>query len=172
MVDIPLAGSSGVRMGRILPLVWLLGFGMCFAFLISAYLRAWKRISSLKGPLNDDVLLTVDECSKLIGLRKPVAVYLADLPGVPCTLGILRPRLVLPLSLTYSFDGSVGTNKGQMPDIMRYVILHELCHIKRCDNIANVVYLFAACLHWFNPWPGTRFSNLGRMWRQRAMKPS
>jgi len=151
MVDIPLAGSSGVRMGRILPLVWLLGFGMCFAFLISAYLRAWKRISSLKGPLNDDVLLTVDECSKLIGLRKPVAVYLADLPGVPCTLGILRPRLVLPLSLAYSFDGSVGTNKGQMPDIMRYVILHELCHIKRCDNIANVVYLFAACLHWFNP---------------------
>ncbi len=151
-VDTPLAGPSrDVQITGILPLVWLSGFGICFAFLSSTYLRTWKRISASMPCLSDDILAMVEECSKTLGLRRPVEVYMSDLPGAPCTFGIFKPRLVLPLSFGYSFDGGTDINKGQMQHTMRHIMLHELCHVMRRDNIANLAYLFAACVHWFNP---------------------
>lgn len=55
-------------------------------------------------------------------------------PGV---YGIIRPKIVLPLSY-------------QDKDI-RYVILHEKAHIKRGDNLWRVLAFFLTAIHWFNP---------------------
>lgn len=59
--------------------------------------------------------------------------------GVPApfTLGILRPRIYLPDSLT-----------GPAREAVR---LHEQTHIRRGDPVTKPLYYAVVCLHWFNP---------------------
>src|SRR3712207_5765212 len=51
------------------------------------------------------------------------------------------PRIVLPLSLVESEDKLA----------IKYIITHELVHIRRFDNIIKILAVFALCMHWFNP---------------------
>ena len=64
-------------------------------------------------------------------------VFLCDEIAVPFCLGIFRPQIYLPSSLT--------------PQEREYIILHEKHHIKRLDHIIKLAAFLALCLHWFNP---------------------
>ena len=65
---------------------------------------------------------------------------------VPFVMGILHPRIYLPLNLS---DAERG-----------YVLCHERCHIRRLDHIWKLLAWLALCIHWFNPlvWLAFRLS--------------
>ena len=64
-------------------------------------------------------------------------VWIADyIPG-PFVIGILRPRIYLPSTLT----------KREMT----YILLHEKHHIRRGDHIVKLISFIVLCIHWFNP---------------------
>ena len=64
-------------------------------------------------------------------------VYLADHIDSPFVMGLFRPRIYLPSSLSESEQG--------------YILLHELHHIRRFDHIWKLLAFLALCIHWFNP---------------------
>ena len=64
-------------------------------------------------------------------------IYLAEHLDTPFVMGIIRPKIYLPASLT-------GDEK-------KYILLHEKMHIRRLDHVIKVVSFFVLCLHWFNP---------------------
>ena len=64
-------------------------------------------------------------------------VYLSEKVSSPVVYGILRPRILLPM--LYKNDD------------LKYVLLHEKCHIRRKDNLWRLLGVIAVCIHWFNP---------------------
>lgn len=64
-------------------------------------------------------------------------VYLADHISCPFVMGVLRPKIYLPSSLSEKERA--------------YIILHEQHHIRRRDHIFKVLAFAALCVHWFNP---------------------
>lgn len=64
-------------------------------------------------------------------------IYLADHIASPFVLGVLRPRIYLPSTLS--------------PEEQKYIILHEQYHIKRLDHLVKLLAFLALCIHWFNP---------------------
>ena len=75
---------------------------------------------------------------KLIGatpLRE--GIYVADHIPTPFVMGLIRPKIYLPSSLS---------DTEQV-----YIILHEKHHIRRGDNIIKLFAFMAVCVHWFNP---------------------
>lgn len=78
-------------------------------------------------------------------LRRQVAEAVAVEPGVyesdqiagPFLLGLVRPRIYLPVGL----DGQAR----------RYVLLHERAHLRRGDPWAKAFAWLALSLHWWNP---------------------
>jgi uncharacterized protein (TIGR03435 family) len=69
--------------------------------------------------------------------------------GAPGVFGIFRPKLVMPQ----------GIEERLTPEQMRAVITHELCHIRRRDNLLAMVHGVAQALFWFHPllwWIGAR----------------
>jgi beta-lactamase regulating signal transducer with metallopeptidase domain len=59
-------------------------------------------------------------------------------PGV---FGILRPVLLLPEGITDSLS----------EDELQSVIAHELCHVRRRDNMATAIHMIVESLFWFHP---------------------
>jgi uncharacterized protein (TIGR03435 family) len=67
-------------------------------------------------------------------------------PGV---FGIFQPVLLLP----------EGISDRLTPEQMRAVIAHELCHVRRRDNLAALLHMSVEAIFWFHPlvwWIGVR----------------
>ena len=98
-------------------LVWLAGIGVLAAYSVVSLLRLRQRLVGA-------VLLRDN-------------IYLADYIESPFVMGILRPKIYLPSSLSEQEQG--------------YIILHEQHHIRRGDHIIKALAFLALCVHWFNP---------------------
>lgn len=64
-------------------------------------------------------------------------IYLADHISTPFVMGLLKPKIYLPSSLS---DGEKD-----------FIIAHELCHLKRFDHATRILGFAALVVHWFNP---------------------
>lgn len=67
-------------------------------------------------------------------------------PGV---VGLFRPVLLLPAGITERLSA----------EQLRAIVAHELCHVRRRDNVAAAVHGFIEALFWFYPlvwWLGRR----------------
>lgn len=67
----------------------------------------------------------------------------------PAVFGIFRPVLLLP----------AGIQQRLSPTEFEAVLAHELCHIRRRDNLAGTVHMLVESLFWFHPlvwWLGAR----------------
>ena len=68
----------------------------------------------------------------------------------PAVLGLWRPRVVLPVDFESVFDD----------DERRLMLLHEGVHMRRSDNLWNLLAAALLVAHWFNPfawWAWRRF---------------
>ena len=64
-------------------------------------------------------------------------IYLLNGVDTPFVLGIIRPKIYLPMLLSESEKG--------------YILLHEQIHIRRFDHVFRIIGYLALCIHWFNP---------------------
>src|SRR6185295_8995997 len=120
--------------------VWALGAGMVLAWLL---LGAWVlgRISRHAQPVTDPEWLTlVERCARQVGVRHPVLLESSDRVPVPCTWGVLSPRVLVP-----------GIAETWSADRRRAVLLHELAHVARRDCLVQTLAQVACALFWFHP---------------------
>jgi len=81
----------------------------------------------------------------------PVGVAVRSAPGVlePGVVGVLRPVLLLP----------AGIGERLTAAQLEAVLAHELCHVRRRDNLLAAIHMVVEALFWFHPlvwWIGAR----------------
>lgn len=75
---------------------------------------------------------------RLVGaVRLEDNIYLADYIPSPFVMGLFRPKIYLPSTLT-------ETERG-------YILRHEQYHLRRRDHVVKLLSFLALCVHWFNP---------------------
>jgi bla regulator protein BlaR1 len=133
----------------ILLAVWLCG---C-AFVLLRWLSRWRRVSATVRaslPLREgrefDALRRLE---RITGIRKPVELLSSESSMEPGIFGILRPVLLLPVGIA-----------DRLADAQLDAILaHELCHVRRRDNLMAALHMVVETVFWFHPlvwWLGAR----------------
>ena len=108
----PLSGPVAV-----LTLTWLAGMALLLLYSVVSLLRLRRR---------------------LVGaVRLEDNIYLADHIPSPFVMGLFRPKIYLPSTLT-------ETERG-------YILRHEQYHLRRRDHVVKLLSFLALCVHWFNP---------------------
>lgn len=108
----PLSGPVAV-----LTLTWLTGMALLLLYSVISLLRLRRR---------------------LVGaVRLEDNIYLADYIPSPFVMGLFRPKIYLPSTLT-------ETERG-------YILRHEQYHLRRRDHVVKLLSFLALCVHWFNP---------------------
>lgn len=97
--------------------VWLFGIAVLVIYSVISLLRLRRRLMG-SARLRDNIRL-------------------ADQISSPFVMGLFRPKIYLPSSLS--------------EDEREYIILHEQYHIRRWDHVAKLLAFIALCIHWFNP---------------------
>jgi beta-lactamase regulating signal transducer with metallopeptidase domain len=124
-----------------LAMVWMLG---TFIMLLRAGIKVAgaEKLRRSCQPLTDETMtLLVVEACRAINLARKIRVAVTDQLTSPAVVGILVPTLILPLSLFTTLT----------PEQIRFILLHELAHIRRGDYLANLFQLLAEALLFFNP---------------------
>lgn len=129
--------------GRITPLFVISFIWLTVAFIILiiftySYYKTCKRLKT--SVLFDDKGL-LEACRKRLKLKRKVSLFISESVDTPVVTGISDVRILVPEFIV---------QKSGSKDI-EYIIMHELIHIKRCDNITKLLALLALCIHWFNP---------------------
>ena len=79
--------------------------------------------------------------AQALGLRLAPVLAWCDEVAVPTVIGVLRPTILLPLSLT----------SGLAPEQVEAVLAHELAHLRRWDHLVNVLQRVLESLLFFHP---------------------
>lgn len=108
----PLSGPVAI-----LTLTWLTGMALLLLYSVVSLLQLRRR---------------------LVGaVRLEDNIYLADYIPSPFVMGLFRPKIYLPSTLT-------ETERG-------YILRHEQYHLRRRDHVVKLLSFLALCVHWFNP---------------------
>jgi uncharacterized protein (TIGR03435 family) len=113
--------------------VWLCGF----AGVVMMRIRAWLKV---RAALRASTPVEVDWG---VSVRASSAFFE---PGV---VGALRPTLLLPEGIVNRLTASQ----------LEAIVAHELCHVRRRDNLTSALHMIAEAVFWFHPlvwWIGAR----------------
>ncbi len=80
------------------------------------------------------------ETAARLGLRRRVRLFESCEIGAAVTVGAINPAIVVPA-------GSAGWPAAKR----RYILSHELAHIKRRDGLVEVLAIVVKSVYWFNP---------------------
>lgn len=132
------------KMTRYIPVTTILFYGYlagAAAFLLYQGLsyahfrrtvRRWKR-----DVARADYAAMLSDTAHDLGVSAPEMIV-CEAISTPAVTGLLRPRLLLP-------------HEHYDVQELRYILRHELCHLKRRDMLLKLVLLAANAMHWFNP---------------------
>ena len=104
---------------------WLAGFLVN----VVGWFRRWRH---LRATLRDASPLHLDF---------PVPVMTSRQHMEPGVFGVLQPVLLLPDGITDRLA----------PAQLESILAHELCHVRRHDNLAAAVHMLVEALFWFHP---------------------
>ena len=125
-----------------LPWLWLIGSPLTFAWLALGFAGAERlRRRSLALQQECDLSLLCRRLADSFGVGRDVAVAVCDRVATPVLVGIVRPVILLP----------VVAIAGWGPEQIEMVLLHEMAHVRRWDNLVNLLQRLVESLLFFHP---------------------
>ena len=88
-----------------------------------------------------ELLSGIARSARMLGMQFTPTVLYCKQVAVPTVVGVFRPAILLPLSLT----------TGLSPDQVEAVLTHELAHVRRYDHLVNILQRVIESLLFFHP---------------------
>jgi beta-lactamase regulating signal transducer with metallopeptidase domain len=124
-----------------LPWLWIIGAPLTFLLLASGIvgterLRRESRVLS-DGPIAD----CTARIAQSLAIGRRVTIAICERVATPVLVGIVRPMILFPpAALT-----------GWSPEEIEMVLLHELAHVRRWDNLVNLAQRIVEAALYFQP---------------------
>jgi beta-lactamase regulating signal transducer with metallopeptidase domain len=135
------AVSTKISWPSILFAIWTAGFVFFTGYILVNSIRVRRRFAKLEPVVDAELLELLQDCRQRLGIRRGLSISESPDIATPALYGFLNPRLLLP-------RGFIGRFSAKE---LRFVLLHELAHVKRRDILFNWFAALLQILHWFNP---------------------
>lgn len=135
-----------------LALVWAAGTVVLSSVFMCSGIKFSKRLRTaekLPDALLPDAIRTYNQ-----NQAHPISFYISSGILIPCMAGIIKPKVYIPEHIFAQADEQQLT----------HMLMHEIAHVKRKDNLLNVLAAAVNAVHWFNPvlWYSIKLFNLDR----------
>ena len=122
-------------------ILWLVGAALLIGRILIGYGIVWCLRSQAQvqrdGPLCD----ALQQARRTLDCYPKVEVAISPSIGSPMVLGILRPIIVFPADLVEKLSA----------DKLALILMHELAHVRRWDNLTLLLHRLVAAVLFFHP---------------------
>jgi len=120
---------------------WLLGVALFLARILIGWLALW-RTGSRAGPVSDEKAVRLMlKLARGSGMRRSIRlVESASASAMPATWGLMSSRILLP-----------RVWRDWPDEKLRFVLSHEIAHIRRLDWPLRLLAEFSCSIFWFHP---------------------
>lgn len=98
-----------------------------------------KRNKALRNSVRIEPDSRIEELVNSFRLKRQVQIYINDEIKVPITYGVVRPKIIIQSQVL------------EDNNLLKYVIIHEMVHIKKFDIVLTHIKNVITCLFWYNP---------------------
>lgn len=124
-----------------LPWLWLIGTPLTFLLLATGLIGAERLRRASRVIVDCPIADAAARLLHTLRISRRVTVAVCERIAAPVLVGIVRPIILLPpAALT-----------GWSPDDIEMVLLHELAHVRRWDNLVNLAQRCLESLLFFHP---------------------
>ena len=107
--------------------------------LIYTGIQVTKRNKALKNSARIETDSRIEELVNSFRLKRQVQIYINDGIKVPITYGVLRPKIIIQSQVL------------ENDNLLKYIMIHEMIHIKKFDIVFTHIKNLITCLYWYNP---------------------
>ncbi len=124
--------------------VWLVGFLMLIAVAVWRNRTLIGRATKNPVAVPDWVQTIFLDCRESLQLAAWPVLIVSPYVPTPCLVGAVRPRILIPESL-------IEQRSEESEKRIRFLLLHELVHLKQGDIWLAWLWTLTLAVHWFNP---------------------
>ena len=146
--SISVSRSRIFHLPSFLPYIWGLGIGILSILNLISDIKI-RRIRQASLPLQNRQIRELYACClSEMNIKKKIPLYSSAYLTSPVAAGLVKPVIILPIHMLSEF-----TEKE-----IRFILLHELTHIKHRDLFLNRFLALMQALYWYHPvvWIGLR----------------
>jgi bla regulator protein BlaR1 len=137
--------TSSAKPGKpgLIPIVATVWFVGALLVLLRLAIGTWKvgQLARDGARVEDGVWLSLTQrLANRLGVTRPLTLLRGERLAVPVTWGIVYPAVLLPQ------DSDEWTEERR-----RFVLVHEMAHVKRFDALTQLLAQIAAAVFWFDP---------------------
>lgn len=127
-----------IPVSTLLFILWAAGAAAFLLWQAAVYIRFRASVRRWKREVTRaDYAALLAEVAQEFGVRMP-NMLLCEAVTTPAVTGVFHPMLLLP-------------HENYTPHELRFILRHELCHLKRRDMLLKLLLLAANTMHWFDP---------------------
>lgn len=139
----------GLKVGSI---IWILGT-VWFSIMYILQMKKLKSIVQSQEELKDETYTSiVKEVKNKLNISRNIKLYNTDEFYTPAVTGIFKIKILLP---NYILDDISKKD-------FKFIMYHELTHLRKLDNILNYIILVYKTVYWFNPLIQLMFKHMRR----------
>ena len=122
-------------------ILWIVGVALLIGRILIGYGIVWCLRQQAQvhrdGPLFD----ALQQARRTLNCYSKVEVAVSSYISAPMALGILRPIIVFPADLAEKLSA----------DKLALILMHELAHVRRCDNFTMLLHRLISAVLFFHP---------------------
>lgn len=107
--------------------------------LIYTVIQVTKRNKALRNSVWIEPDSRIEELVNSFRLKRQVQIYINNEIKVPITYGVVRPKIIIQSQVL------------EDNNLLKYVIIHEMVHIKKFDIVLTHIKNVITCLFWYSP---------------------
>lgn len=138
---------------QVVSYIWIAGSLLVFGwFSITKLLVRMKLKANKSNFVILEDLPIINYCKKITGVKDPIKVIETKNMETPFVFGVVRPWIVLPSCVLETSEEA----------LIQHVLIHEMVHIKRRDNMIKHMFMLILGIHWFNPFVWYAFLRMNK----------
>ncbi len=121
--------------------IWLFGILLFTGILIKGYRNLKYIVSSSIKNISITHKEILYKCMQTMNTRTEVQLSYSSKISSPSLCGLIKPKILIPVSVA----------RNVSDEEFKYIIIHELTHLKNRDIFINWVITLLSIIYWFNP---------------------
>lgn len=138
-MNIPL--KSKINIEKVVCFIWMFGVLLLIVTLVKGHKELRGIVKASTKDINSTHKEILYNCRKAMNIRTEVDLSYSHKISSPSLCGIIQPHILIPVKVAANI----------CDDEFKYIIMHELTHLKNKDIFINWAITILSVVYWFNP---------------------